>query len=278
MTDMFAGLKRFMDDVRAIEQGKEPAESRRKSRQQRPHADDASAAKADDASTSAGGTPPTHTHDQHGGGGGGAGGGSGPLSDGNKKRTVLILIVAFISIILSQLFWEYRSSKNKEHENTPAGIMEKEIEKMKAEKKLVEAETAKIVASAPTTSSVPRSYPAPAVVVQQHQVPSSCSAPGPGQTKFWEPLRLGKGVCVELDVPTQGGMYFWAVFDSVPTSMVGVSEVKAARDTGKLLPNGARDIEPTDACSGDCLSFVSQHLGQPVFVRQSLDKRLKINL
>lgn len=142
----FSSVKKFGEEVSAVV---DVEDSSKPPRQRRSRADQASTAKADE-STSTGGTSPTDTSDQQGGGGGGdSGGGSSPWSDSNRARIIRILVVAFIAIIISQLFWEYRSSKNKEHENTTAGLVDKEVERLKAEKKLVEAKAELAAASAP---------------------------------------------------------------------------------------------------------------------------------
>jgi hypothetical protein len=216
------------------------------------------------------------------GGGSGKGGGGGenssaaePASDkGNMTKKALLVIlmlgaVCTIIIAISSVFVANRST-------SPEGMaqtlrLSELADKENARKHAEKMEELKLKQARELNKRG-------ALKAQQNTV-LTCFSPKPGTTLFWQPLALSPGECVQLEPPQNGGVYFWATFKSVPISVSGVSEIRAARDTGNTHPNGSRDIEPTESCAGEsCAKFLSEHIGVSLFIRQAPNQSLHINL
>lgn len=211
-------------------------------------------------SSDGGGKPPKETTPH----GGGSGGGS-----GLPKTPLLMRYIGAITGVVLALgaVWWYTHDTPPNRAAGEIAFMQKGIEEEKTKQKREETKQARELTKRE------------ALKAQQNITVATCASPVAGTTLFWQPLSLSAGDCVQLSPPQNGGMYFWAVFNSMPISMSGISEIKAARDTGNIHPNGSRDIEPMESCAAEsCTKFLSEHLGMSLFIRQARNQSLHINL
>lgn len=73
------------------------------------------------------------------------------------------ILIALAGIIISSLFWVWNGQRKEAYNNTTAGLAEIELEKMKMQRKLFEAETSRLAASGTPTSSIVQSAPSTTV-------------------------------------------------------------------------------------------------------------------
>lgn len=152
------GAESFLGSIRAVDEkifgGKKP-ESKRSP---------APIVSTDESSkeVSGGGESPPNKPTSHSGGGGGSGDGSSKRWSSQQKNSAMILIVMGLAILAHQIWWVLADQRKQTYDNTPAGLAQIENDKIRAQKKLVEAQAELAAASGPVKNgAIPQLYTAP---------------------------------------------------------------------------------------------------------------------
>lgn len=90
--------------------------------------------------------------------------------NGKTMPVWLILVLALAALLINQSFWQWRDHVKQEYNNTPAGMAEIELERMKLQRKLIEADAERsATAGSPAPSVRPVQVAATLPARQNHE-------------------------------------------------------------------------------------------------------------